>query len=117
MTNLIDPTGTKVPELATAQSKLLLEAKTLMQKKDDIYKLFNRKDNPKVNFVALEYRNEILSAKASQMLIDLTNEKEFLDNITDLDREEKIEIGEILFELIINRLKEINSAIEILERK
>ena len=94
---------------------LIDQAKTLMQGcgKKEINILFNKPDN--VSFCGKEgFLCDVCKAKASQMLIDLTNEKEFLDNITDLDREEKIEIGEILFELIINRLKEINSAIEIL---
>jgi hypothetical protein len=105
---------------------LIDQAKTIMQEKDDIYKLFNRKDNPKVNFVALEYRNEILSAKASQMLIDLTI---FKEKLTHLFQNKECPDGDVVamglmisavspFAKYINSIiEEINSAIEILERK
>jgi hypothetical protein len=115
--NLIDPTGTKVPELATAQSKLLLEAKTIMQGcGHDEYGDECEEDMLCAN----------CSGKASQMLIDLTI---FKEKLTHLFQNKECPDGDVVamglmisavspFAKYINSIiEEINSAIEILEGK
>jgi uncharacterized protein YjiK len=100
---------------------LIDQAKTIMQEiKDRDLALDNWKsDNMGITRAFAEAMLWVSKEKASQMLIDLTNEKEFLES---QDIKQLVEWADIGcahedYEPIINRLKEINSAIEILEER
>jgi hypothetical protein len=60
---------------------------------------------------------DVCKAKASQMLVDLTNEKEFLEEMEEWNDNTITMKNFRLNKRIMDRLKEINSAIEILEGK
>ena len=88
---------------------LIDQGKTIMQGLEELKwrKALNKQDN-------LDWNK--LEAKASQMLIDLTNEKEWLGRIDTFDLDSiEMEEGLWMDNYILDRLKEINSAIEILE--
>jgi hypothetical protein len=100
-------------------TNLIDQAKTIMQGCGNVFQL-----NNSINYHCQTYKNgqtmhcPECKAKASQMLIDLTNEKEFLIKL-DFDDMDEIQMADdsYLNDFLSNRLKEINSAIEILEGK
>ena len=95
------------------------QAKTIMQEvKDRDLALDNWKNDNIVTRAFAEAMLWVSKAKASQMLIDLKNEKDWVEGIrvTKYQHWEDYE-DNWLEEYVENRLKEINSAIEILEGK